>query len=207
MYSLKINYVQVLLQSWLTMACNCISQNPQLWPPSASLGLHGHGLHVDLQPGKNSASMCISQFNQSESPSASPKALDHGLHVHLPCVTVIEVDWVTGSIYSGDPRVDRHHLIFISFYHTMKIHILSFLTFGLNHCFQDFVNPCDRIVSYLPILLLCSSSYKWSFSWIPLEYCERCARVLVLGPLSSSSITSLQRPPIGASLSSLNGCH
>jgi len=35
---------------------------------------------------------------------------------------VTEVDRVTGSIYSADPGVDRHHLISISSYHTKKIH-------------------------------------------------------------------------------------
>jgi len=40
---------------------------------------------------------------------------------------------VTGSIYSGDPGVDRHHVIFISSYYTTKIHTLSFATFGLTH--------------------------------------------------------------------------
>jgi hypothetical protein len=44
---------------------------------------------------------------------------------------VTEVDRVTGSIYSADPRVDRHHLISISSYHTMKIHTLAFPNFGL----------------------------------------------------------------------------
>jgi len=43
---------------------------------------------------------------------------------------------VTGSIYSGDPGVDRHHVIFISSYHTTKLHTLSFQTFGLTHSFR-----------------------------------------------------------------------
>jgi len=62
---------------------------------------------------------------------------------------------VTGSVYSADPGVDRHHLIFISSYHTMKIHTLSFPTFGLTRCVRDFVDPCNcvdpqcGVVSYL----------------------------------------------------------
>jgi len=36
----------------------------------------------------------------------------------------VEVDRVTGSIYSADPGVDRYHLISISSYHTMKIHCM-----------------------------------------------------------------------------------
>jgi len=67
---------------------------------------------------------------------------------------VTEVERVTGSIYSTDPGVDRHHLISISSYHTMKIHTLSFPTFGLRSSVRD-VDPCKcvdpqcRVVSCL----------------------------------------------------------
>jgi hypothetical protein len=44
---------------------------------------------------------------------------------------VTAVERVTGSIYSADPRVDRHHIISISSYHTLKIHTVPFPTFGL----------------------------------------------------------------------------
>jgi len=69
-------------------------------------------------------------------------------------VTVVER--VLGNIYSADPRVDRHHLISISSYHTMKIHTLSFPTFGLTRSVRDFVAACNcmdpqrRVVSYFP---------------------------------------------------------
>ena len=68
---------------------------------------------------------------------------------------VTEVHRVTGSIYSADPGVDRHHPISISSYHTMKIHTLSLPTFGLTHSVQDFVDPRNGmdpqhpLVSYL----------------------------------------------------------
>jgi hypothetical protein len=61
----------------------------------------------------------------------------------------------TWSIYSGDPGVDREHLILISSCHTTKIHTVSFPTFDLTHCFSDFVDPDNsvdphsRVVSYL----------------------------------------------------------
>jgi len=67
---------------------------------------------------------------------------------------VTEVDRVMGSIYSADPGIDRHHPISISSYHTMKIHTLSFPTFGLTRSVQDFVDlhncvdPHGRVVSY-----------------------------------------------------------
>jgi len=68
---------------------------------------------------------------------------------------VMEVARVTGSIYSADPRVDRHHLISISSYHTMIIYTLSFPTFSLTRSVRDVVDPHNcvhpqrRVVSYL----------------------------------------------------------
>jgi len=62
---------------------------------------------------------------------------------------VMEVHRVMGSIYSADPGVDRHHLISISSYHTMKIHTVSFPTFGLTHSVHDFVDPHRWVVSCL----------------------------------------------------------
>jgi len=63
---------------------------------------------------------------------------------------VTEVERVTGSIYLADPRVDRHHLISISSYHTMKIHTLSFPTFGLTRSVRDIVDPSNRMGSSMP---------------------------------------------------------
>jgi len=84
------------------------------------------------------ASKCISEFTGSWSPCASMNLLDQGLEVHLQGVmgvygdTVVpDVDYATGSIYSGHPSVDRHHLIFISSYHSTKIYTLFFPTFVL----------------------------------------------------------------------------
>jgi len=68
-----------------------------------------------------------------------------------------------GSTDSGYPGVDRHHLIFISSYHTTKIHTLSFPTFGLTRSFRDVVNlrssvdSHGRVVSYLLTFFLGSS--------------------------------------------------
>jgi len=79
------------------------------------------------------ASKCISKLARSRPPSASPNSLDHCLKVHLKTRSitaskyivnerrrvygdtgVTEVHRATGSTYSGDPGVDRHHLIIIS---------------------------------------------------------------------------------------------
>ena len=83
----------------------------------------------------------------SRSPSASLSSLDLSLQVHLQTrlitaskyifkerwqlyrdTAVTEVARLTGTIYSADPGVDRHHLISISSYHTMEIHTISFPT-------------------------------------------------------------------------------
>jgi hypothetical protein len=83
---------------------------------------------------------------------------------------------VTQSIYSGDPRVDRQHLIFISTCHTTIIYTLLFPTFALTCSFRDFVDA-----RYCVDLFLSSSSlmYKESeerFSQRhPLQ--SRCKRV------------------------------
>jgi len=46
-----------------------------------------------------------------------------------------------GSTYSGDPGEDRHHLIFISFDHTKKIHTVFCPNSGLTRSFRDVVGP------------------------------------------------------------------
>jgi hypothetical protein len=50
---------------------------------------------------------------------------------------------VTGSIYLGDPGVDRHHLILSSY---NEIHTQSFPTFDLTRYCQDFVDPHNCVV-------------------------------------------------------------
>jgi hypothetical protein len=76
---------------------------------------------------------------------------------------VTEVEWAMWSIYSGDPGVDRQHLIFISSCHSTKIHSLSCLTWGLTRTFRDFVDPRNcadphpEVVSYLFTFLRSSS--------------------------------------------------
>ena len=57
---------------------------------------------------------------------------------------------MTGSIYLADTGVDRHHFISISSYHTIKIHTLSFPTFGLTRSVRDIVDPCNYVGSSMP---------------------------------------------------------
>jgi len=63
---------------------------------------------------------------------------------------VMKMERVTGSIYLADPGVDRHHLISISSNHTMKIHTLSFPTFGLTRSVRNIVNPRNCVGSSTP---------------------------------------------------------
>jgi len=63
---------------------------------------------------------------------------------------VTAVERVMGSIYSADPGVDRHNLISISSYHTMKIHTLSFPTFGLTRSVCDIMDPRNCVGSSTP---------------------------------------------------------
>jgi len=115
------------------MASKCLSKRARSRPPSASLSSPNVGLQLHLQTRSITASKCISEFTRSRPPCASPNLLDHGLKVHLSTRSitaskyivyerwqvyadtgVAEVEWATGSTYSGDHGVDRHHLIFIS---------------------------------------------------------------------------------------------
>ena len=117
----------------------------------------------------------------SRSPNGSLSSLDLSLQVHLQTrsitaskyifkeqqrlygdTVVTEVARVTGSIYPADPGVDRHHLISISSYHTMKIPTLSFPTFGLTRSVQDFVDPQRRVVSY-PLTRFLPSALSYEF--------------------------------------------
>ena len=69
---------------------------------------------------------------------------------------VTEVERVTWSIYLAHPGVDRHHLISISSYHTMKIHTLCFPTFGLTRSVRDIVGPHNGMGSSTPDSIISS---------------------------------------------------
>ena len=122
----------MLLQSRSIAACKCISKLYRSRPKSASPNSLDPVLKVHLQTGSSTATKCIFKLAQSRPPSASPKSLNHGRKVHLSIHSIMDykyivnerrpvdgdtgvkvVDWATGSTYSGDPGVDRHHLMFI----------------------------------------------------------------------------------------------
>jgi len=54
-------------------------------------------------------------------------------------ITVVEP--VTASLYLPHSAVDRHHLISISSYHTMKIYTLFFPTFGITCSVRNIIDP------------------------------------------------------------------
>jgi len=83
------------------------------------------------------------------------------------------MEWVMGSIYLADPRVDRHHLISISSYHTMKIQMQSFPTFSLTCSVRGLWDLQFRVVSYLLTQSAGSCNQNSSFSCILFGYHER----------------------------------
>jgi len=223
--------LQLHLQTYTITALKCISAFTQSHSPIASQMSLKHSLKVHLWVHSILASMCISKLAQSRPPGASLRPFDAGMQVHLQnrssmasknifkeqCWVyedreIMEVDWATGSIYLGDPGVDRYHLIFISSYHTTKIPTLSFPTFALTRSFRDFVDPRNsvdphgQVVSYLLTVFLRSSSWNCIFSGIPLWCRERCGGMLMVGSLPSTSIISAQWPQSGSSRGSFNWC-
>ena len=124
--------LQVHLHTRSIVGSQWISKLALSRPPSASLSSLDFGLQVHLQTRLIMASECISEFTQSCPPSASLSSLNLGLQVHLstrpitPSKYIVNERWqvhgdtgvmelycATGSTYSGNPRVDRHHLIVI----------------------------------------------------------------------------------------------
>jgi len=174
--------LDVHVQTHSITACKCISEFTPSRPPSQSLHSLRLGQQAHLQIPSITASKFLSKLNRSHPPRTSHCWLDLGLQVHLQPnllraskYIVQERPWVYADngvmvvkcmkrgIYSGDPGVDRQHLIFISGYYTTKIQTLSFRAVGLSHSVQDFVDRCNcmdphgRVVSYHLIFLLRSS--------------------------------------------------
>jgi len=175
------------------------SSNPDgSWLPCVSPNTLNYGFQVHLWVHSILASKCISKLAPSRPPTASQSSLHLSLQVHLQALSIMAskyifkdrrqlygdtgvtaVDRVMGSIYSADHGIDRHHLISISSYHTMKIHTLSFPTFGLNRSVRDFVDPQRQVVSYLRTRFLCSLNQNRSLSRILFGCRERCGGVLM----------------------------
>jgi len=166
--------LQLHLQTRSITASQCISEFTQSWSPIASPSSRNHGLKLQLWVHSISASKCISKLTRSLPRSVSLSSPNPGLQTHLSTCSitaskyivneprrvygntgVTEVDWATGSTYSGDHGVDRHHLIFISSYHKWKIHTLSFPTFGVSRSFRDVVDPRN-----------CMDSHSWVVSYL-----------------------------------------
>jgi len=148
----------VHVQTCSITASQRISKLDRSRPPSASPNWIDHGLQVHLSVHSMSASKCISKAGLI---TASKYIVKERRWVYGD-TGVTEVERATRSIYSGDPGVDRQHLIFISSCHTTKIHTLSFPTFRLTRSVRDLdprncVDPHGRVVSYLFTFFLRSS--------------------------------------------------
>jgi len=100
---------------------------------------------------------------------------------------IIEIDSATGSIYLNDPGVDRHYLILkntLAIFPNSQSHALL-PTFHRSKQFVWFIMV--GILSYPLTLLLCYLSQNHSSSQIPFRCHARCARLLMMGCLHSSS--------------------
>jgi len=162
-----------------------ISKLTQSWPPS----WHDHWPQVHLQPRSITASKYI--FKK--------RWLVYG------DTRVVQVDWMTGSIYAGDLGEYRLHLIFISSYHTTILHTVSSPKCILTCSFQDFADLNGQMLSYHLSLFLHTVEQNRSFSQIAFWCRKRDGRVLLVVSLTSGSIISPQWPPSGTSLSPLKG--
>ena len=78
-YRLQIDRLQVLLQSCLIMAYNCIAKLTRSMHSSASPSSLDYGLQAHMI----TASKCISKLATSWRPSASAKSLKHSPQVYL----------------------------------------------------------------------------------------------------------------------------
>jgi len=110
---------------------------------------------------------------------------------------VTEIDSVRGSIYSGDPGVDSHHLI--SSYHTTKILTISFPTICLSRSSRDFVDlptfmgPHGRVVSHPLTPSLHFSSQNYTFPQIRSGCRVRCNGMFTISSQPSSSVVTPQQ--------------
>jgi len=116
------------------MVSKCISKLGRSWPWCASLSLLEHALQMDLWV---ELDLGLQVHLQTRSITAAKYIFQQRLREYGD-TGVMEVDWTTGSVYSGDSGVHSHHLIFISSHRVMRIHTLSFPTFGLPSSFRDF---------------------------------------------------------------------
>jgi len=110
---------------------------------------------------------------------------------------VTKMDWATGSIYLGDPVVDRSHHI-LSSYNQYTLYLSQHL--GLTCSVWDGMDPCNcvdphkQVVPNLLTLFLPSSGQNCSVSWIPFGCRERCGGVFMMYSLPFNSFILPQRP-------------
>jgi len=113
---------------------------------------------------------------------------------------VTELGCVTGSIYLGDPRVNRSQLaLHLAASHIIlsynELHTPSCPSLDLACSVRDLVDPPGWVVSYHLTFSQCSSSQHCSVSQIPFGCREWCHGVLLMGSLPSSSANSPQMEP------------
>jgi len=108
--SLQIDRFQVLLQSHSIIACKCISQLAQSWPPSPSLSSLNLGIQLHIQTRLITTSKCISKLAQSRPQSASRNSLDYGLPVHPQTRSVTASKSISDFTQSQPPSASPNSL-------------------------------------------------------------------------------------------------
>ena len=115
---------------------------------------------------------------------------------------VVEMDWVTGSMFSGDPGVDissdliSSHLIIQRLKHSIVPIFWSHLLFSRLHVDpRNCVDTHSRVVSYLLTLFLPSLSQNFAFSLIPFGKLQEVRRSVTIASLPSSSAVPPQMEP------------
>ena len=172
----------------------------QSWPPGASLNSLDHSLQVYL----TARSITASKFARLQPPSVSRNSLDCDLQVNPQTRSITAYKYI---IYRATPPVWRYmgngggmseeEYIFrrprsrlASTYHAMKIHTLSFPTFGLTRSVRDMVDPRNRLGSSTPCIILSSHPIPTLLKLGPLflknsAWTLREVRRSVLGGLSA----------------------
>jgi hypothetical protein len=100
---LLIDQLQVLLQTGLVPAWECISKlaRSQCWCASLTSLDHGHQVHLQFRLG--TASACISEFTQCWSPIASPNWLGGGCILHPQTRSCRALEYISEFTHSQSP--------------------------------------------------------------------------------------------------------
>jgi len=99
--------------------------------------------------------------------------------------------WATGSIYSGDPEVDRSKLALHLVFHIISSHYTTNYTLHLSHLLISLTLseiPHSRVLSYLLTLYLHSSSLNCCFPQNQFGMLREVQRIMMQGSLHKQNV-------------------